>query len=99
MKIRIDKPPRNEQELLRRCGYFPMDNRRTGQRSYVRELRRTAYPRFHVYVDSYPDALTVNLHLDAKRPTYSGTRAHAGEYDSPIVADEVQRIQSIIANL
>ncbi len=38
--------------------------------------------------------LIINLHLDQKRPSYGTARAHSGEYDSPLVANEGQRIKS-----
>ncbi|MBU0707204.1 hypothetical protein KKG41_02420 [Patescibacteria group bacterium] len=98
MKINIDQPLReNQRSLLRRCGYFEQHNRNTGEASYIRQLRRTPYPRFHIYINHFSaKGMVLNLHLDAKKPVYAGTTAHAGEYDSEIVTQEAERIKLII---
>ncbi len=86
--------------LMRHCGYFPSVNRRTGELSYIRQLRRTPYPRFHIYINSpIRQGLVINLHLDAKRPSYEGSHAHSGEYDSDIVSEEAERINTILQRL
>lgn len=82
---------------MRACGYAEFFNRRTGDISYVRPLSRVRYPQFHVYINGDPQTgMVVNLHMDAKQPTYESGHAHAGEYDSPVVAQEAARIRSII---
>jgi len=40
--------------------------------------------------------LEFRLHLDQKKPTYSGSHAHAGEYSGTTVEDEAKRIQQIL---
>lgn len=101
MKIPFEKTFReNERNLMRRCGYAEFYNRRTGEISYVRPLSRVRYPQFHVYLERLSaGGLTVNLHLDAKKPTYESGHAHAGEYDSDVVRDEARRIYSILQTL
>ncbi|MFA5107167.1 MAG: hypothetical protein WC497_02455 [Patescibacteria group bacterium] len=101
MKILFEKAFRdNERNLMRQCGYAEFYNRRTGEVSYVRPLRRVRYPQFHIYLErTVAGGLTVNLHLDAKQPTYEDGHAHAGEYDSEVVRDEAQRISSILQSL
>lgn len=95
MKINIQGiRSQNVQYLLRRCGYAPQYSRRTGETSYVRLLRRTPYPRFHLYVNEETDTtLVLNLHLDAKQPSYGGSHAHAGEYDGTLVEEEADYIR------
>ncbi|MDD5566939.1 MAG: hypothetical protein PHH01_01975 [Patescibacteria group bacterium] len=101
MKIVLAKAFReNERMLMRRCGYFEIFNRRTGEVSYIRQLRRTPFPRLHLYIQNFsPNGITANLHLDAKKPVYEGVRAHAGEYDSPVVVEEAERLKSILNQL
>jgi hypothetical protein len=41
-----------------------------------------------------PDII-LNLHLDAKKPSYEGTSAHSGEYNGAVVENESQRIKKI----
>ena len=62
--------------------------------SFAKRVGGLAFPRFHVYVEQRGDMLRVNLHLDAKKPSYQGTSAHAGEYDGPLIEAEIKRIQA-----
>jgi hypothetical protein len=63
------------------------------------------YPRFHAYVKelgrsaSGETGFSFSLHLDQKKPIYEGTHAHNGEYDSPVVMDEADRIKEILKSL
>ena len=64
--------------------------------SYARSLDPGRfYPRFHIYIESNPKQIMLNLHLDAKKPSYEGSSAHSGEYDGAVVENESQRIQRI----
>lgn len=94
----------NINNVMRRCGYFFIREER-GELAFVRLLgsSRSGYPRFHAYikVDSVShgtekkEAL-LNLHLDQKKPIYSGATAHAGEYDGAIVENEIERLKKIL---
>ncbi len=97
MKINFNQRfNKNSDFFIRRCGYGQIHDRRTGQFSYVRRLRGSLYPRFHLYIGS-EDPLILNLHLDQKQVSYEGQHAHSGEYDSDLVKQEGQRIyQQII---
>lgn len=77
--------------LIRRCGYGQIRDRNTGEFSYVRRLRSDFYPRFHLYINSQ-EPLVLNLHLDQKKTSYAGARAHSGEYDSDLVKQEAERV-------
>lgn len=89
--------PRN---LMRSCGYTEFYNRRNDEVSYVRPLSRVRYPQFHIYINGDPQAgMVINLHMDAKQPTYEGGHAHSGEYDSLVVTQEAARIKSILEAL
>lgn len=81
---------------LRLWGYSPEKiDERTGEVGAVRPLAGMRYPRFHVYctVLEKERRAIVSLHLDQKQPSYGGTRAHGGEYEGPLVAQEAERIQ------
>lgn len=78
--------------ILRRAGYGEMTDPKTGDVSYMLRFGRTLYPRFHAYLEALGGGFQVNLHLDQKQASYSGTTAHSGEYDGPAVEDEAARI-------
>ncbi len=74
-----------------RLGYHAERNGSFGKR-----VSGGQFPRYHVYVDIRGDVIRVNLHLDAKKASYEGTSAHAGEYDGPLVEQEIQRIRAAV---
>lgn len=84
----------NVPALLRQAGYHPILDRQAGQESWVRNLSRAHYPRFHLYIDDTPTSLTLNLHLDQKQSTMNikGLKRHAGEYDGSVVEAEMGRL-------
>jgi hypothetical protein len=86
----------NPEQIMRRAGYGLIYDRRTGRESYVRHLGRMLYPRFHMYVEEYGDNYSFNLHLDQKQPSYSGARAHSGEYDGELVEEEMERVKTFL---
>lgn len=76
-------------------GYAPILDRRSAKESWVRLLGRGHYPRFHIYLKQYERKTIFTLHLDQKQSTIplKGIRRHGGEYDSSVVAAEVERIK------
>lgn len=83
-------------QLIRRCGYGFVNDRRARQRSYSRRLGQAGfYPRFHLYINS-EDPLILSLHIDQKQASYEGQTAHSGDYDSDLVKQEAQRIYQTI---
>ena len=94
MKFHFAKPlPYAPDYLLRKAGYTPHHDRKTGNSSYVRRMTADFYPRFHLYVEETDKVVTFNLHLDQKRASYSGTSAHAGEYEGTTVENEMARVK------
>ena len=83
--------------LMRQSGYHPHETEREkdGESSFVRRLGSADYPRFHAYVSHGTEEVVINLHLDQKKPTYSGTSAHSGEYDGDLVEREAERIKQM----
>lgn len=84
----------NELLLFRQLGYHPSPD----GRSYIRRLGSGLYPRYHAYVEIEDDRLKINLHLDQKKPSYQGQKAHSGEYQGELIIQEKIRIQQYIDN-
>ena len=83
--------------LMRKAGYsFVGKNQRTGEEGYQRRLSSGDYPKFHAFVKRDEDFVFVNLHLDQKKPSYHGVRAHSGEYEeNEILQKEAEIIRKI----
>ena len=97
MTFNISDPGGSVITLLRGAGYlFMHEDEKTKQAVFSRPLDRSGYPRFHLYIKKEKGELVINLHLDQKRPVYKGSTAHSGEYDSPIVQQEAERIKQIL---
>lgn len=95
MKIQYTTNQINVLQVLRQAGFRPIVDRLSSHESWARPIGRSHYPRFHLYVTSKPNSTTFNLHLDQKKATIklAGLKRHAGEYDSPAVEAELQRLQ------
>ena len=86
----------NTPTLMKKCGYHYTGLFR-GEPGFARRAGRGRYPQFHIYVNQEkPQKLVLNLHLDAKKASYAGTKMHAGEYDTDVVQQEVVRVKSVI---
>lgn len=90
MVIRATNNNQNILSLMRQIGYA--QNRYGNEPNFVRPLSSSGYPRFHIYPKQTSEAIELNLHLDAKKPSYEGSSAHNGEYDGAVVEDEGRRI-------
>lgn len=62
--------------------------------SYMKRIRGDWYPRFHVYLTQNGEELEISLHIDQKEHSYQGTNRHQGEYDTPIVTTEGERLRT-----
>ena len=96
MIITIDRPSYHPDVVLRRAGYVPFRDPRSGEESYVRRLGTHFYPRFHLYVEEPDGQLRLNLHLDQKQPSYHGFKKHSGEYDGQVVEAEAERLYTAL---
>lgn len=97
MKLILNKNQTgNPHEFIRRAGYGYLEDRRTGNASYVRHLGRSLYPRFHLYLNEDGSKIILNLHLDQKRPSYSGAPMHNAEYEGEVVEREMERIRALL---
>lgn len=77
--------------IMRLAGYHKLRD------GFVKPLSLAGYPRFHIYLKETKSDYTFGLHLDQKRPVYSGAKAHQGDYDSDIIKTEAERIIKKIA--
>lgn len=96
MRFAIQKLKISWSYFFRRCGYLEIQNQyKNNEISYVRSLNAGRnYPRFHIYLENGQSQSQLNIHLDAKEPSYQGTSAHSGEYEGELVEKETTRIQS-----
>ena len=97
MRFVCKKPRENIANLARILGYRILkgiDN----EFNFVRPLARD-YPRFHLYLREEGNKLSLNLHLDQKKPSYQGQTRHSGEYEGELVETEKQRVESVLERL
>ncbi len=80
--------------LFRQLGYHPSRH----SDSFIRRLGAGDYPRFHAYVQSESDRVVIDLHLDQKKVSYEGHKAHSGEYGGDLLIQEKIRIEQFIDN-
>lgn len=92
MQLRLENFKENPTVFMRSLGYS-FDRQENNEWSFVRRISGD-YPRYHAYVHLETNALVINLHIDQKKPSYSGTRAHAGEYDGTLVEQEITRLKN-----
>ncbi|NCF75185.1 MAG: hypothetical protein GWO87_01715 [Xanthomonadaceae bacterium] len=88
MKFEIkNKTGYTTQHLMRSLGYLLFHD------AYVRRVGTLRYPRFHIYLKEEDDNIFINLHLDQKKESYQGQKAHSADYnDSFALEKEKQRI-------
>jgi hypothetical protein len=100
MKYIVNKDELNESPelFLRSAGYSYVRDKHSGQDSFVRRLTRAHYPRLHMYIKEQNERVVFSLHLDQKRPSYSGAHAHNAEYEGEVVEDEIKRLKSLVTH-
>lgn len=81
----------NARNLLRKLGYGEQ-NKFSGQTAFIKRTSSGDFPRYHAYVEDKDGGLQVNLHLDQKGASHEGTSAHSGEYEGPLVEQEMKYI-------
>lgn len=89
----------NPLAILRKAGYQYFVDPVTKKESYILRLTTEYYPRFHLYLEEKDADIVFSLHLDQKKPSYKGSRAHGGEYDGPTVEKEMARIERWVASM
>ncbi len=94
MTFKVKSGNENLQNAMRKIGYQPIGMSDRGEMNCIRPMMGADYPRFHIYSKEENNEIVINLHLDQKKPSYAGSHAHAGDYDSDVVHNEVARIKS-----
>lgn len=95
MKVVYDKAViQSPLAVLRRAGYSPTVDPVTHEESYMLRTSGELYPRFHLYVHERGSEVTFSLHFDQKKASYGTDHAHNGEYEGPMIAKEMRRIDS-----
>lgn len=95
--MRINLGQVNFRNVMRRAGYKPWRDPRSGSESYIRRMGASFYPRFHARAahDSSPNVV-LDLHFDWRRPMHrAGIRSTENE-ESEVVQKEAERILSLV---
>lgn len=99
MKFKIpNKLSQNIPSLMRRCGYMPIHDRKSGKDSFSRKLSTGHYPRFHMYINETDQEIVFNLHLDQTSSRHNNQTAHNADYNSEEVKNELIRVYQIVKN-
>jgi hypothetical protein len=93
MEFEIKNIQENVADVARKIGYIIIDSKEYNEYNMVRRLDFNNYPRFHIYLKHAGNRFIFSLHLDQKQPSYAGSHAHSGEYEGPVVREEVDRIK------
>ena len=98
MKFTIPSFAIHPTEFLRSCGYA-FEKESGDELAFVKRLSGYDYPKFHIYARlmsaGSAKELSVNIHIDQKKPSYGGTHAHNGDYDGPLIEAEIARIRAL----
>jgi len=90
--------PDNARNLMRRLGYGEHLGH-GGQVSFSRRLSGGDFPRLHAYVEDKNGGLQINLHLDQKPSNLGSGAMHGGEYEGPMITNEMARLTRTIRSM
>lgn len=86
----------NDIVLMRKLGYSPHENFE-GKVGFVRRTSGMPFPRFHIYPEQRsPQGVFLNMHFDAKRESYEGSRTHSLEKEGEVLEEEARRIYTML---
>ena len=101
MKIEIPNFTNNITDSMRSAGYhYDGQDAKTKELRFYRSVSNNLFPRFHIYAvhNKSSKLLTFTLHLDQKAPVYQGSTAHGGDYEGPVLENELARIKAQFAS-
>ena len=98
MKIILNNLKDNPRTLIRRAGYGEHRDNRSGETSYHRRLGPNIFPNFHVYLSEDARGVEISLHLDQKQPSYGSGHMHSGDYEGPVIENEMMRLKEVFLN-
>src|SRR4030042_552414 len=96
MQIKIPKPQANILDPFRSAGYS-YRGVSDGDMSFIKRVGIDEYPHYHIYVKDLGEEISLNLHLDQKKPSYEGAPRHSGEYEGELVEKEMERIKKVLS--
>lgn len=99
MEFKIKNIKKNITVVAREIGYVILEAKTPNEYNMVRKLTGNNYPRFHIYVKQRGEHFDFSLHLDQKKPSYSGSHAHSGEYEGPVISEEADRIKELLEKI
>jgi hypothetical protein len=99
MKFSVKLSGKTLYNTMRQAGYAPALTKTSASKPgnelvFYRSLSGQDFPKFHIYAAAADGIASLNIHLDQKKPSYSGSHAHAGEYEGDLIETEVARIQA-----
>jgi|SRR3989344_2023629 len=100
MKFEFKNFNENLPDFMRSVGYhYDGADPKTKELRFYKTLSGGLYPRFHIYGtwNRAGKKAALSLHLDQKAPVYEGATAHAGDYEGPVIENEVGRIREAFA--
>ncbi len=96
LKINSNKVGGNIQRLMRRIGYLPLRDPKSGELAYVRHLGRGFYPRFHAHpLQDQNGNLIIDLHFENAKPMHLAGTTRV-EKEGQVLEDEVKRIKIVL---
>ena len=96
MKFQVKLSGKTLYSFMRQAGYAPhKQDARTNEFAFNRSITGAQYPKFHVYATETNGTANLDLHLDQKGASYTGTTLHSGEYNGQLVETEASRIQKM----
>lgn len=102
MEFKISKSQISENidSAMKIAGYHKISaNKQSSQSSFVKLLSQSGYPRFHIYLKEVKTNYFFNLHIDQKKPVYTGAKAHQADYEGKVVSEEAERILKKISEV
>lgn len=98
MQLKFKKPTTNIVDLIRQAGYS-YRGASAGEMNFIKRVGIEEYPHFHIYArEEGGDDVIINLHLDQKKSSHSGNRAHSAEHEGVLIEQEAERVKQAIAS-
>ncbi len=96
MELTLKHTDKSIHDIMELTGYTTVHFQREGEFSIVRPLKKSGYPRFHLYGTQQNSTIILNLHLEQEKPSFESVDGHTGDADSPAVKEEMERIEQLL---
>ncbi len=96
MELILKHTDKSIHDIMELTGYTTVHFQKEGEFSIVRLLKKSGYPRFHLYGVQQNSTIILNLHLEQRKPPYENVDGHTGDSDSPAVKEEMERIEALL---